>query len=230
MLEVPSTQVLRRRIIDVFGNGYLTFMAIIQGAAFALVFFSAQAQLSGHLGDSRAAATVIQTVAAVLAIIIVSHEYLLLTVVLVWTPTVFDVAIPFLIGSGECWLASSIGHYKSWWIALSALCATAVFALWHTLARTTAEVFGDRERLYRRYCATIKKQIANCAILATLGAGMEFLDYKNAYLSTLNLVLLCLVNVAGVGIICLREHDQNRIYDEYEIPRCRYTSLPGHRP
>lgn len=216
-LEPLSSSVLTRRTVE-FGNGYLNLMAIIQAVPFVLVFTALQQHLTGHSSLLNEAATITQASGTVLAVMIVTHEYFQLTLVVRWTPTIFDTVLPYALGCAENWLALAIGGYESWWTALSALSAAAALAFMHTLRRTTAGMFGEGIKSYRRYCSIIRKQICICIIIAAVSVSMALLNPHGSFSAAYNVVLMWLVIFAGIGLAALREYDQKRVYDEYKMP------------
>ena len=130
---------LRARLIELFPIAYLTLVAIIQGAAFGLIFVQVglQSQLKSFTWSAHTAMTLTQAFATALAIVFVTHEYLMITIVLRWETTVWDTLIPYCLGSGELWMALATGHITSWWIALAVLSGSAVLAFLYTQTRST---------------------------------------------------------------------------------------------
>jgi hypothetical protein len=105
-IEPLSAGLLKTRVVDIFPVGYLTLMAIIQGAAFAALFITIQQDgLFAHGWTLHAWLALSQSLATGLTVAIVTHEYLLLKVVVRWVPTIFDTLIPYLLGFGEIWMA-----------------------------------------------------------------------------------------------------------------------------
>lgn len=133
---------LEARLEELFSVGYLTLTAIIQGAAFGLLFLSVQPQLASFTWSAHTATVLVQAFATAMAIVIVTQEYLLLTQIARWTSTIFDTLIPYLLGFGEIWMALATGHSTSWWIALCSLCGGAVLAFSYTANRRSEPVPG----------------------------------------------------------------------------------------
>ena len=223
-LEPLSAKLLKARIVDIFPVGYLTLMAIIQGAAFAALFITIQQDgLFAHRWTLHAWLALSQSLATGLTVVIVSHEYLLLTVVVRWVPTVFDTLIPYLLGFGEIWMAVATGQRTSWWTALASLCAVAVFAFWHTRTRTVPGAFGDRHDLHQRNRSYITEQIVSCCVMLLVSITAALLNYHRVCPELLNVGMTCGVTLIGVCILILGTRNQNDLYDKYRIPRWRWT-------
>ena len=220
-LEPLSAAVLKRRVIEIFPIVYSTLMAIIQGAAFGLLFLSVVPQFLNHAWSLDTATLLTQAFATGLTLVIVTHEYLLLVMVGRWVPTVLDTLIPYLLGFGEIWMAMAAGHSASWWTALSALCVVAVFAFWHTRARITKDSFGNDEDLYAHNRHAITVQIALCAIMLISSMTVALLNWQHVCPKPLNIGLTCGVTFIGIVVLAWGERNQNLFYDRYFLPRWR---------
>lgn len=226
-IEELSTRLLKTRVADVFSVGYLTLMAIIQGAAFAALFITIQQDgLFAHGWTLHAWLALSQSVATGLTVVIVTHEYLLLTVVVRWVSTVFDTLIPYLLGFGEIWMAVATGQRTSWWVALASLSAVAVFAFWHTRTRTVVSAFGDRHVLYQQNRRYITTQIIVCGAMMLVSIAAALLNAHHVCPDPLNIGMTSVVTLMGVCIMILGTRNQNKLYDEYSIPRWRWTHWP----
>jgi hypothetical protein len=230
VLQPLTAAVLKARVIDIFPVGYLTLMAIIQGAAFGLLF--ATIQLGRFFGPGWSLHTwlvLTQSFATGLTIVIVTHQYILLTVVVRWVPTISDTLIPYLLGFGEIWMARATGHSISWWTALSSLCAVAAFAFWHTRTKTMQGAFGNKHFIYQRQRKYIAKQMAFSIIMLLVSVTTAVLNSQRAFPALLNIGLTLGVTLLGVSILTLGARNQNKLYDEYRIPRWQWrTERPAH--
>ncbi len=224
VLEPLSTDVLKKRIIETLPNAYLTLMAIIQGAALGIMTVLAQSRLVHETPLVQYATTLSQVFAIGLTIVIVTHQYLMLTSIACWVPTVFDTFIPFLLGFGEIWMALAAGRNTSWWIALSSLSLVAVFAFWYTRIRTVKGMFAAKQRIYLQHHRSITVQVFLCLIMFFTSATAAVLDSVRTCPALVNLVLVWGVIVMGLAILTQGEYDQNRVYDAYGIPRLRYRT------
>jgi hypothetical protein len=226
-LETLDTSVLKERIIDVFPDGYLTIVAIIQGAAFGLLFITAQKQFSGHIGFLHSVVVVLETLATAIAIMIVTHQYILLTMMVRWTPTFLDTLVPYFLGFGEIWLSSTVGSSATWWLGMAWLCAAAIFAFWHTSARTPASTFGKFRDLATGHHNSLIDQIRCCALLLACSIAAAFLNFYKIMPTPVNIALVCGVAAASMVVELLGEYDQHKIYDKFEIPRWKSSADSG---
>jgi hypothetical protein len=100
-VESFSPAVLRRRAAEVFPAGYLTLIAIIQGVALGTAIVATQQQLLSQHGTLERLTVEAQALGVFMAIVIITHRYLVLTVNARRTPTIFDTLIPYALGVGE---------------------------------------------------------------------------------------------------------------------------------
>lgn len=218
-IELLSAKLLRERIVDVFPDGYLAIIAIIQGAAFGLLFIVAQQKLSNHPSKLHTAMILAQVLYEVVAIVMVTHLYLLLTTTLRWTPTILDTLIPYALGSGELFLALFTGQNSQWWLAMSAFSLASVFAFWNTRSRMTFGIFGkEKKAVYERHRKALKGQILYCMIMLVGSLSVAMLNIYGICPPWLNVALACGVAICGIAIGLFGERAQRRIYGEYEIP------------
>jgi hypothetical protein len=219
VLQPLTAAVLKARVIEIFPVGYLTLMAIIQGAAFGLLFVAiGQGHFFGTRWSPDTWLALTQAFATGLTIVIVTHQYLLLTVVVRWAPTISDTLIPYFFGFGEIWMATAIGHSISWWAALSSLCVVAVFAFWHTRTRTKRGAFGNRPFIYRRQRKYSAIQIAFSIVMMLVSITAALLNYQRTLSALFNISLTLGVTLIGVSILALGARNQNKLYDDYCIP------------
>jgi hypothetical protein len=224
--DTLTPEVLKARVIELFPIGYLTLMAIIQGAAFALLFSSAVPQLTPFVWSAHIAIVLTQAFATALTIVIVTQEYLLLTVAVRWVPTVFDTLIPYLLGFGEIWMALATGHSASWWIALSSLCGGAALAFGYTNIRLPER--GPTKESHDQHQRVVITQAALSIVMLMLSVALAVLNYVHACPISLNIAATIGVTSIGAVILALGEYDSNRLYDEFSLPRWR--PLRGQRP
>lgn len=227
VLEELSDAVFRKRIIEIFANAYLTLMAIIQGGVFGIVFISVQPDLAHKPASLQGAITLSQAFAVGLTVIIVTHQYIMLTVIARWVPTVSDTFIPYLLGFGEIWMALAVGHDTSWWMALSSMSLIAAFAFWYTKVRTVEGMFVGKQMVYQLHCRSIVRQIRACMIMLIVSAITAALNAYQACPAQVNIGLTWAVIGLGLAILTQGGNDQNRAYDGYGIPRWRNRNDHG---
>jgi hypothetical protein len=217
-LEPLSADLLKARTIEIFPVGYLTLMAIIQGAAFGILFIQ-QGQLFKQGWSPHAALTLTQSLATGLSIVIVTHEYILLTVMVRWAPTSSDTLIPYLLGFGEIWMAMAAGQGTSWWTALSSLCAVAAFAFWHTRTGTLQDAFAGKRFIYERDRKYLATQTVLCIVMMLISVAMALLNSRDASPAVLNIGLTLGVILIGIWVLLKGARNQNQLYDSYHVPR-----------
>jgi hypothetical protein len=79
-IEPFSPDVPKRRIVEVFPAGYLTMIAIIQGVALGAAIVTTQQQLQDQRGTINRFTVVSQALAVFVAIVVITHSYLILTI------------------------------------------------------------------------------------------------------------------------------------------------------
>lgn len=220
-LEPLTAKRLKKRVIDNFPAAYLMQMAIIQGVALVVLITTTSPLLASHPSPVHAGMILTQALATGLTLVIVTHEYLLLTMMTRWVPTTLDTLIPYLLGLGEIWMALATGHIVSWWAALSSMCIVAIFAFWHTRIRTTQDAFGGRTSDYQRNCQFIGLQIHLSAIMLVVSADAVLMNSYHTLPAPLNICLIWVAILMGLGLLALGEYNQNKQYDAYRLPRWR---------
>ncbi|MEU8232233.1 hypothetical protein AB0C12_21830 [Actinoplanes sp. NPDC048967] len=220
-LEPLNTGVLVRRSIEIFPQGYLMNISIIQGVALSVITVETVKYLkvaeSGQLAPAIA-----QSALSLAGLIIVSYEYLWFSTILRWTPTFRDTAIPVVLGVSEIIPSLLLESGTAWWIA------TAVFALFgagaftNTNTRLTVQMFeGDGPaphalvRRLLRVCAAICLVTAGFAV--AVAALVRRLPEHAAWISTASastVVLLSVVVMAGYS-----ESVLNKVYAGFGIRR-----------
>jgi hypothetical protein len=214
-IEPLSPDVLKRRIIEVFPAGYLTMIAIIQGVALGVAIVTTQQQLLDQRGTISRYTVAAQALAVFAAIVVITHRYLILTIVDRWAPTIFDTLIPYALGVGEITTAVVIGRNVAWWIAVSVLFLAAAGTYAHTYTRAPgASSQGSNRKSIRT------RMIYCCALLSytTIVAALAANDIIPGWL---NIILPCITVIGAIVVAINGEHAQNRIYDAYGIPRWR---------
>ena len=134
-IEPFSPDVLKRRIVEIFPAGYLTMIAIIQGVALGVTIVTTQQQLQDQRATINRFTVAAQALAVFVAIVVITHRYLILTIDDRWAPTIFDTLIPYALGVGEITTAVVIGRNATWWIAVSVLFLAAAGTYAYTYVR-----------------------------------------------------------------------------------------------
>jgi hypothetical protein len=118
-----------------------------------------------------------QSVAVFVAIIVVTHRYLLLTVLTRWMPKVYDTIFPYVLGVGEIGAALLIGDAVVWWTGALFFTIAGIGAFAYSRVRVSPEVFGAMAHLHRQFrritffaVITLSALTVLSAALITLGA------------------------------------------------------------
>jgi hypothetical protein len=221
VLESLDADVLRERTIDSFPAGYLTFIAIIQGVALAVVIAEAVKRMGEAEGPAGALLVASQSLFCFTAIIVVSYEYLWFTTIMRWTPTFRDAAIPYCLGVGETVPALIEGPHYAWWWAQSAFLLISVAAFLHTYSKLREGMFEGKDGLL-----PMLRRLFLILILST-SSGL-FLTLGLAVLcSTVRLSIwfsiFAPLGLIGAGAVIAGESERylNRLYAEYGVSRGR---------
>jgi len=214
-IEPLSSEVLKRRVVEIFPAGYLTIIAIIQGVALGAAIVTTQQQLLDQRSTTNRFTVEAQALAVFVAIVVITHRYLVLTIDDRWAPTIFDTLIPYALGVGEITTAVAIGRNAAWWIAVSALFLAAIGTYVHTYIRSPRMSFppGNHKSMLIRmsYCAALVTYSITVAVLAANGIIPGWL----------NIILPCVTIIGAIAVAINGERSQNRLYDAYGIPRWR---------
>ena len=172
IIEPLTLAGLGQRVGDVYREGYLTVLAIIQGVAFGILLTDAEGQWVRHADPLYRAKVVMQAAAVLIAIIVVTHRYILLTVIGRWIPTTFDTIIPYALGVGEIGASLAIGRNLSWWASVGFFSLAGVSSFVHSRIRMSATSFGSIPQLYSRFRRITTTAIISLSLLAVTSAAM----------------------------------------------------------
>lgn len=115
---------LKRRILQLHESSYLSLMSIVQGVALSFLAFTIYEFRAGY-----GVAEWLQSLTALLLIIVVWNEYVVGVASFVWIPNLLDAALPFLLCVAELLLAATIsGHMHHWYTALATFGAMSMVA------------------------------------------------------------------------------------------------------
>lgn len=212
-LEPLTPDVLKRRIVEVFPDGYLTIIAIIQGVALGVAIVATQQQMLDHRGIINRLVVGAQALAVFMAIVIITHRYLILTIDDRWAPTILDTLIPYALGVGEITTALVIGGNVTWWIAVSVLFLAAAGTYAHTYIRTPHELSQGSD------AKSIRIRMIYCFVTLGYSAIVAGLAANNCIPEWLDILLPFGTVIGGVAVAVNGEHAQNKLYDAYGIPR-----------
>lgn len=212
-IEPFSPDVLKRRVLEVFPAGYLTIIAIIQGVALGAAIVATQQQLLNQQHTIDRFTIGAQAAAVFVAIVVITHRYLILTVNARWTPTIFDTLIPYTLGVGEITTAVVIGHNTTWWTAVSVLFLAAIGAFGHTYIREL------RTPLYDEIRKPLLIRMAYCSVVFAYSIVAAVLSANDIHPSWLYVVLPSATIIGAIAVAINGERSQNKLYDVSGIPR-----------
>ena len=216
-LEPLDPNLLRKRISDIFSAGYLTLVAIIQGVAFGVVLSTARHAVFSGPVDSRLT-SLAQTLAVLVAIIVVTNQYFLLTEMVRWTPTVLDTVIPYALGMGEVGSALTVGDNSLWWGAVSILIFASVMSFLYSGMRATEEVFGSMKDLHRSFRRSVRFQTLICGFLLLCSTGVTLLSIYTSLPTKFYILAPCALSAGGIWVGIAGARDQDKDYESYGIP------------
>lgn len=204
IIEPLTIPVLRQRIGDIYREGYLTILAIIQGVALAVLISDAQGQWIGHSASSYRTRIVTQAVALLAAIVVTTHRYMLLTVLGRWVPTIYDTLIPYALGIAEITAAVTLGSNVLWWSSMAFFGASAVASFAHSRIRVRSTTFGQMNELYGRFRRITLMAIINFSFQAAYSVGLAILSQYNSgldwlYATTPIIALFSILLIEAVG-------------------------------
>jgi hypothetical protein len=214
-IEPFSAGVLKRRIIEVFPAGYLTMIAIIQGVALGAAIVTTQQQLHDQPGTINRFTVVSQALSVFVAIVVITHRYLILTIDDRWAPTIFDTLIPYALGVGEITTAVVIGRNVTWWIAVSVLFLAAAGTYAHTYIRVPGAPLQGSDR------KSIRIRMIYCCALLGYSATVAALAAVDLIPGWLGIILPYGTIIGAIAVAINGERAQNRLYDSCDIPRWR---------
>jgi hypothetical protein len=162
-IEVLTPAVLTQRVRDAFPGTYLTVLAIIQGVSLGVLLTIGQQQWLRHATVVERVMVATQSASVFVAIIVVTHRYLLLTVLTRWMPQVWDTIFPYALGVGEIGAALLIGDAIAWWTSVLFFALAGVGAFLYSRMQVSRQGFGAMVHLYKQF-----RRITLFAIIALL--------------------------------------------------------------
>jgi transposase-like protein len=218
-----NNDILKQRISDLFPNGYLALIAIVQGVALAVLLEEVNQEVfTGQQSLLHRLTAASQAFGVFTAIVIITHRYFLLTAVNRWRPSPIDTLLPYALGASEAAMALMIGNNAGWWLALSVLFLVAMASFTHTLIRENEALYGDLHRLYVANRRAIKLQLINCSVLMPVSMCFGLLSIYSTLLPPLFHALAPWAIIAAVSVIEIHgERNRSKIYATYGFPGWR---------
>ncbi|WP_422733907.1 hypothetical protein ACN26Y_28710 [Micromonospora sp. WMMD558] len=219
-LEPLRQQILRKRSIEIFPQGYLMNISIIQGVALSVLVVETVKALTRDDKPLPILPTVAQSSLTLACLIIVSYEYLWFSTVMRWTPTFRDTAIPVILGLGEIVPPLLLDDPRAWWIATAAFALLGAAAFANTVTRLEPGMFPDSPQAYldlRKLLLTLAS--ASVATAVVSGAIAYLVGHVSSarLLSTIGALLILLTAV--IFVIGQSERVLNDVYDKHGVSR-----------
>lgn len=220
-LEPVDRAVLARRSIDIFPQGYLTNISIIQGVALAALATETLKALTRTESPLPPWPTVAQSVFTFVAIALVSYEYLWFTTIMRWTPTFRDTAIPLVLGAAEIVPAFLLDRPIAWWAGTAVFTGCGAIAFANTVTRLSADMFPGEARLYRSIRSLLIRLCLICvaASLSSWAAVIALANLPELTAVVTGVGSLILVVPTALVVVAYSEHVLNEVYARYGIDR-----------
>lgn len=110
-----DAELLVQQAREIFPAGYQTSVSVIQGVA---LYFLTSTTFSVHVGGWQHAALLLRAAMSLFGIVHVSFGYLWFTAMVRWSVTWVDIAIPYVLGVAEIYMAYRVDSENMWWWAL----------------------------------------------------------------------------------------------------------------
>ncbi|MFG1867046.1 hypothetical protein [Micromonospora arborensis] len=220
ILEPLHQQVLRTRSIEIFPQGYLMNISIIQGVALSVLVVETVNALTRADNPLPLTPTLAQSSLTLACLIVVSYEYLWFSTILRWTPTFRDTAIPVVLGVGEIVPPLLLGNARAWWIATAVFALLGAMAFINTVTRLDPGMFPDSRMAYgaiRRLLFTLAAASISVAVVsAAIAYLVEHVPSERVF-STSGALLILLTTV--LFVIGHSERVLNDVYDSHGVSR-----------
>jgi hypothetical protein len=220
ILEPLDQDVLVRRSVDIFPQGYLTNISIIQGVALAAIV----AESTRFLRDAPAHLLVpalAQSLLDLTALIVVSYEYLWFTTIVRWAPTFRDTAIPVVLGIGEIVPAYLLDRPVAWWFAFATFALLGCGAFGNTVLRLREDYFPRHRDSYRAVRTLLLRLMHLCMTAVGTSVVVALLIRALPRTATLIAVVAAggLILIIAAAMVGYSEYVLNDVYRKFGIGR-----------
>jgi hypothetical protein len=220
VLEPLDHRVLAQRSGEIFPQGYLTNISIIQGVALGVLLEQTFRALSAH-GVHPHAPIILESAFSLVALMTVSYEYLWFSTVVRWTPTFRDTAVPVVLGVGEIVPPFLLTSQSGWWFATAVYVALGGLAFLNTASRLHKQMFTDGENWYLRIRHLLINLAGVCfgtvAVFAGVGLAIRIWPDAGSLVASVASAVIT-ASIAGF-IILYSEKIINDLYEGYGIIR-----------
>src|SRR6185437_13297607 len=132
-----------------------------------------------------------------------------------WTPTFLDTLVPYLLGVAEIVPVLLLDRFKWWWICTVVLFAVGGLAFWHTIWRSSSDMFEDPRPAaqssrdshlgYRDLLRLLWKLVWSCAAMTAVGIVIYVLMINFRVPGWIHAVLPWIVTLSASVIVLLSE-------------------------
>ncbi|WP_433308761.1 hypothetical protein ACQP0U_18715 [Micromonospora sp. CA-269861] len=220
ILQPLDQQILRLRSIEIFPQGYLMNISIIQGVALSVLVVETVNTLRRDNDPLPMVPTLAQSSLTLACLIIVSYEYLWFSTIMRWTPTFRDTAIPVVLGVGEIVPPLLLGNSRAWWIATGAFALLGAMAFVNTATRSDPDMFPQSEWAYKAIRGLLLTLAAASLATAVLSGVIAYLIGRvssEQVLSTAGALLILLTT--ALFVVGRSERILNDVYDQHGVGR-----------
>lgn len=220
VLQPLDRETLLQRSIEIFPQGYLMNISIIQGVALSVLTVETVNYLK-RAGEQAVPQTVAMSLFGLAGLIIVSYEYLWFSTIMRWSPTFRDTAIPVILGVAEIVPPLLLGRTVAWWIASAVFALLGAGAFLNTASRLKPEMFPAHPASHRTVRQLLSRLATICvgtSILAIVIAILAGIGVGNT--NALSTVGACFLALPGaISIIAFSEATLNNVYADFAVDR-----------
>lgn len=215
-LEPLTREVLVRRSLATFPDGYLNHISIIQGVALGLLIQQAFGALTSDKYADYRVGTLGEAVLLFLSVVIVSYEYIWFLTIMRWTPRFSDTLIPLLLGITEIIPIFLLTSFR-WWLGFMAVFeAMGAVAFKHSLSNLTRGLFPNDDQTYALVRRLLRHLVGLCLLIALVsGLGLLVNQPPPWFVNSLPWGLTAVVPV----LVVMNEKALDRIYLNFGVRR-----------
>lgn len=220
VLQPLDHATLLQRSIEIFPQGYLMNISIIQGVALSVLTVETVNHLK-RVGIESALQTVSLSLFSLAGLIVVSYEYLWFSTIMRWSPTFRDTAIPVILGVAEIVPPLLLGRAIAWWIASATFALLGAGAFLNTVSRLRPAMFPHHPQSYVAIRRLLRHLFIICVGMSVFAIIIAILLGQNLdHNSAISTIGACIIALPGaMTIIGYSEAVLNNVYSNYNIDR-----------
>ncbi|MGW3959120.1 hypothetical protein ACWED2_04810 [Amycolatopsis sp. NPDC005003] len=215
-LEPLSRDVLVRRSLDTFPDGYLNHISIIQGVALGLLIQQAFSVLTSEKYSTYRVGIFGEAFLLFLGIVIVSYGYIWFLTIMRWTPRFWDTLVPLTLGVTEIIPIFLLASFR-WWLVFMAIFATmGALAFKHSLSNLTHALFPNDYQTYTLVRTLLRRLVGICLLMALIcGVSLIISQPRTWFVNTLPWGLIIVIPV----LVVMNEKTLDQIYLNFGVRR-----------